>query len=84
MVGSGFESGPVFRTAIEMCAEVFKEAASAGFRFTLLDIGAGYPGADKLELFLEEADTIKQSLQVHFNKENFQNLEVIGEPGTVP
>ena len=48
---------------------------------TLLDIGGGYPSADQLELFKEEADAIKDGLHTHFSRKHFLNLKVIGEPG---
>ena len=81
-VGSGCQSGATFSSAIKTCSEVFTYAASIGYDFTLLDIGGGYPGIDKMELFREEADVINDSLCKYFSKENYPNLRVIGEPGS--
>ena len=80
--GGGCLSGSGFRMAIEICSKVFQHAASIGYDLTLLDIGGGYPGADNLGLFEEEADAIKQSLDKYFNKKQFPSLKVIGEPGS--
>ncbi len=64
-----------------MCAEVFEHAASIGYKLTVLDIGGGYPGTDKIELFMEEADAIKRSLCKYFDSKSFPNLSIIAEPG---
>lgn len=60
---------------------MFEHAASIGYDMTLLDIGGGYPGADRMELFKEMADAINESLHTHFNRKLRPNLKIIAEPG---
>lgn len=44
-VGSGCRDPPVFKRAIAAARDVFDYAETLGYRFDLLDIGGGYPGA---------------------------------------
>jgi len=43
-VGSGCSDPPVFHRAIKAAKQIFEEAKSIGFEFSLLDIGGGFPG----------------------------------------
>ena len=60
---------------------MFEHGARVGYKFSVLDIGGGFPGADKMELFREEVAVIHQSLDRYFNRRKFPELKVIAEPG---
>lgn len=64
-----------------MCAELFHYGADLDYEFTLLDIGGGFPGTDKMELFQQEAAIIQQTLAKSFNARLFPKLKIIAEPG---
>ena len=45
-VGSGCSDANAFGSAVLLARTVFDQAAEMGFKFTLLDVGGGFPGAD--------------------------------------
>ena len=49
-----------------MSAEMFEYGASIGYRFTLLDIGGGYPGERIRGLFKKVTDAINEALTKYF------------------
>ena len=65
-----------------MSAEMFEYGASIGYRFTLLDVGGGYPGErGSEELFKKVTEAINEALIKHFHPSKFPDLDVIAEPG---
>lgn len=80
-VGSGCLSSSCYQSAIQTCTQVFQHAASVGYKFSVLDIGGGFPGGDNMKLFRDEATAIHQSLEQHFNRRDFPDLKIIAEPG---
>jgi len=76
-VGSGCREPPVFRRAISAARDIFDYAESLGYRFSLLDIGGGYPGGrgtsiDKI------AEIVNLALDNYFPD---PDVQVIAEPG---
>lgn len=81
-VGSGCQSPSAYKVALEMVAELFRYGASMGCRFSVLDIGGGFPGSKGTsEQFLVISDTINKSLELHFSSDLYPNLNTIAEPG---
>ena len=79
-VGSGCQNASAYSKAIEMAHEVFEHGKGLGFKFTVLDIGGGFPGSSSTEsLFQEVSTSIKTSLLKYFDNE--PGLRVIAEPG---
>ena len=64
------------------CAELFHYGTTLGYKFTLLDIGGGFPGAkgsdNQFELMSAK---ILETLDLLFNCSNNPGLKVIAEPG---
>ena len=80
-MGSGCLSAESYQSGIQSSAEIFQYATGVGCKFSVLDIGGGFPGGDDAKLFGLQAAAIRQSLAQHFNKQSFPNLNVIAEPG---
>ena len=53
-VGSGCYDPNAYHAAVESARNVFDIAERAGFNFTLLDIGGGFPGQDSAKLSFRE------------------------------
>ncbi len=63
-----------------MSAELFEYGYEIGYKFSLLDIGGGFPGnKDSKEVFQRIAGAINASLDSLFK--SFPGLTVIAEPG---
>ncbi|GFS63884.1 antizyme inhibitor 2 [Trichonephila inaurata madagascariensis] len=78
-VGALIECSEIYTSAIEKSRQVFDTAQKLGFKFTIMDIGAGFFGStEKEHVFHKVSQDIKRSL-----KENFPNgdVEFIAEPG---
>lgn len=77
-VGSQSTSSEAYLTALQICRELFNQAAAEGFQFRLLDIGGGFPipnGTQKIDV-VAMTDEISASL-----KANFAGVEIWAEPG---
>ena len=77
-VGSQSTSSEAYLTALQICRELFDQAAAEGFQFRLLDIGGGFPipnGTQKIDV-VAMTDEISASL-----KANFAGVEIWAEPG---
>ncbi len=80
-VGSGSQNPGAYEVALRMAAELFEAGYEMGYRFSLLDIGGGFPG-DKgsKEAFQRVTSAINSSLATLFS--SYQpGLTVIAEPG---
>jgi ornithine decarboxylase len=79
-VGSGCSQRGAFRGALERARHVFDVAEKKGLRFTLLDIGGGFPGWDEAEqaTFADHAEDISNMLEKLFPS---RDIRVIAEPG---
>jgi len=77
-VGSQSTSSEAYLAALQICRELFDQAAADGFQLRLLDIGGGFPipsGTQKIDVETM-TDEIYDSL-----KANFSGIEVWAEPG---
>ena len=83
-VGCGQLCGKVFEESIENARKLFDYAfRNYKIQLNLLDIGGGFPGrVDTLDVFDKLANSINKSLDRNFPLEEFENLSIIGEPGT--
>lgn len=79
-VGSGCRDPQAFAHALRSAKELFDMAPSYGFKFTLLDIGGGFPGSGTSSsiTFEQIAATVRPILLDLFND---PTIEVIAEPG---
>jgi ornithine decarboxylase len=89
-IGSGCYETESYAKAIALCRSVFDTAAELGMpRFTLLDLGGGYPGnpainqdsADGVPAFEKFATVIRNALADHFPAHSHGDVSIIGEPG---
>ncbi|CAF2151956.1 unnamed protein product [Rotaria magnacalcarata] len=82
-VGTGCYDKAAFKNSLELARRLFDIAKKPHYRFkfTVLDIGGGFPGVDEegKPVFSEMAKTINQTLYELF-PEN-EDIEVIAEPG---
>ncbi|XP_065061735.1 ornithine decarboxylase-like isoform X4 [Rhopilema esculentum] len=79
-VGSDCAHPTMFRNAVKAARTVFDEAENMGLKFSILDIGGGFPGVKKKDnLFKEIANTLQQALAEHFPP-SF-GVKIIAEPG---
>jgi len=82
-VGSNCGSEGQFESAISDARKVFDKAREVGYTMNLLDIGGGFPGdvSEGNTNFERMAAQITESLETHFNRDEFPDLKVIAEPG---
>jgi ornithine decarboxylase len=80
-IGSLNEYFEVYCGAIQTARRIFDEAEEIGFKFTLLDIGGGFPGHN-FEAIDSFSTFVNSSLDEEFPAYKFQNLRIIAEPGT--
>jgi ornithine decarboxylase len=79
-IGSGCTDASAFNDAVKIARTVFDQGASLGFKFTLLDVGGGFPGDSKAPVPLDAiASVLNASLDEYFPAE--QNVRIIAEPG---
>lgn len=76
-VGSGCDDPQAYRTALQSCHQVTKMAEEAGFHFSIIDVGGGFPGDDD-EKFKRMATIIRQNIEEYFTG---QDIRFIAEPG---
>ncbi len=78
-VSSLSQNPGAYSTALKMAADVFEYAHTQGYRFSLLDIGGGYPGYERMQdVFQRQVCAIREGLA---NFKTYPNLRVISEPG---
>jgi ornithine decarboxylase len=77
-VGSGNWDTSAHTAAINLARQAFDLAASKGLKFTLLDIGGGWPGTDDGAL---NFDTIATAIKPQIDELFPPEVEVISEPG---
>jgi ornithine decarboxylase len=79
-VGSNGSQRGAFRNALERARRVFDMASEVGCKFSLLDVGGGFPGVDAEHgpSFADYAEDINAALQELFPD---PHLRVIAEPG---
>lgn len=92
-VGSGCQDPMAFDDAVRRAKKVFEEGARLGYRFTLLDVGGGFPGSEKRHssddpdihgkaegsvTFEAIAAVLGKAIQAHFPD---PAVRVIAEPG---
>jgi ornithine decarboxylase len=77
-VGSGCYSVKSYQSALKDAKSVFDLAEKEGFKFTILDIGGGFPGSNNANpSFPDIANVIRDTIDELFPKE----VKVIAEPG---
>ncbi|ORZ14038.1 pyridoxal-dependent decarboxylase [Absidia repens] len=78
-VGSGCHDEHAFADAVLRARTVFDQAENMGFRFTMLDVGGGFPGADVKEgaTFEKMAAVLGPAVDELFSSD----VRVIAEPG---
>jgi ornithine decarboxylase len=78
-VGSGCFDASAFGDAVCRARKVFDEAEELGFKFTLLDVGGGFPGADVQDgiTFEKVAAILGPAVDQMFPSD----IRVIAEPG---
>ena len=77
-VGSGNWDTSAHTAAINLAKQAFDLAATKGLKFTLLDIGGGWPGTDDGTL---NFDTIATAIRPQIDELFPPDVEVISEPG---
>ena len=77
-VGSGNYDTSAHTAAINLARQAFDLAESKGLKFTLLDIGGGWPGTDDGAL---NFDTIAEAIGPQIDQLFPSDVEVISEPG---
>lgn len=83
LVGVSFHAGSggglnTYVTALRDAGIIFQAAKQIGFNMTLLDIGGGFPGTDTEALSLR---TISEVIQPIISSPEWDNVEIISEPG---
>jgi len=79
-VGSGCFDASAFTEAIAVAREVFDEGARQGYRFSLLDVGGGFPGDASAPVgFHQIAPVLNQALDQYFPAS--MGVRFIAEPG---
>jgi len=79
-VGSGCYDASLFYEAVKLSKKVFDEGEEVGFKFSVLDVGGGFPGDDSAKITFEEsAAFLKEGFNDFFPPE--MNVEIIAEPG---
>lgn len=81
-VGSGCFDVRAYSNAVKVAKEAFEIGAQHGFKFSLLDLGGGFPGHPNDALRFEDvAAEVNSALDTYFNPQEFPDLQIIGEPG---
>jgi len=79
-VGSGCFDASAFTEAIAVARGVFDEGARLGYRFSMLDVGGGFPGDNSVALgFNDITPVLNKALDTYFPKE--MGVRFIAEPG---
>eukprot|EP00918_Siedleckia_nematoides_P012640 GHVU01027679.1.p1 GENE.GHVU01027679.1~~GHVU01027679.1.p1 ORF type:complete len:468 (+),score=67.10 GHVU01027679.1:253-1656(+) len=79
-VGSGCYDARAFSAAVASSRTAFDMGAEAGFRFSLLDIGGGFPGQKSAKISFEEiCAVLRPALDLYFPESS--GVRIISEPG---
>jgi len=79
-VGSGCYSASLFYDAVELAHTVFVQANEIGYKFTLLDVGGGFPGTDIDDITFEDtAKELTRGFDAFFQPS--KGIRIIAEPG---
>lgn len=79
-VGSGCYSVEAYESAVRRARAAFDMGADAGYQFSLLDVGGGFPGTDHGAMTIAEcAKALGKALDQHFPAHS--GVRVISEPG---
>lgn len=79
-VGSGSCDASAFSLAVQAAHVAFAYGRQAGFEFSLLDIGGGFPGQPDAEVSFEEiCEELSPALDTYFPVSC--GVDIIGEPG---
>ncbi|XP_056637572.1 ornithine decarboxylase-like [Diorhabda sublineata] len=76
-VGSNCKNHIIYRQAIAAAKKVFDMAEKFAYKFTILDIGGGYPGSSS-ESLEEIAKYVNQAIDEYFP---YDTVQIIAEPG---
>ncbi|GAB9471927.1 hypothetical protein Gpo141_00009123 [Globisporangium polare] len=86
-VGSGCLSVSAYADAVRSARKAFDIGASLGFKFSLLDVGGGFPSIDGDPIFFRDcAQELSTSLDLHFPASSNEStggerVRIIAEPG---
>lgn len=81
-VGSGTSDSTAYVESIRNSRKLFDYASEIGFKFTLLDIGGGFPGTTDVELSFDSiANDINKELNDFFPLKSHGHVKIIAEPG---
>lgn len=81
-VGSGCTDASTYAESLRNARDLFDYGARVGYRFTVLDIGGGYPGNEKTEITFEQIGAVVNgSLEELFPLSTHGHVSVIAEPG---
>jgi len=79
-VGSGCYDETAFSSGVASARMVFDIGADVGYKFSLLDIGGGFPGQDSAKIsFQQICAHLRPSLDYYFPAD--EGVRVIAEPG---
>jgi ornithine decarboxylase len=79
-VGSGCYDAQSYGDAVELASKVFDVAQNYGYKFTLLDIGGGFPGRNASGIkFSAIAEVVRTAIEKLFPVS--KNIRIIAEPG---
>lgn len=76
-VGSGCFDADSYGDAIARAKEVFWMGQTAGYHFTLLDVGGGFEDAN----FERMAAVLRNAIDIHFPNRRDDGIKIISEPG---
>ena len=81
-VGSGCTSADNYYTAIQDCRKATDIAINLKINISIIDIGGGFPGVDKIIKFEDIAKRINDSIHDFYSKEiEDKSIQFISEPG---
>jgi ornithine decarboxylase len=78
-VGSQCTNPENYLQAIHLCAGIFAEANSKGFKLKLLDIGGGFPAA--YDASVPKFSSLARKINHELNRLFPQEVEILAEPG---
>ncbi|CAH0548581.1 unnamed protein product [Brassicogethes aeneus] len=76
-IGSGSQNPKVYGEAIKAARHVFDLASNIGFKFNILDIGGGFPGAHGTSIE-EISKNVNENINLHFSD---PSIKIVAEPG---
>lgn len=64
-VGSGCYDAEVYASAVAAARLTFDQGAAVGYKFTLLDIGGGFPGSKNAKITFQEVSLLHEIIIPH-------------------